>query len=180
MTVASLSKLYFFYYYWKRSANKKIVTFGGAQRGTGTLKRLTSRPPGLCVLQRTHGVRPQRVHLITNVDWMSSNRPTVSNHSAVPLNKEYSPYVLDGWKVDALTQRSGLLGTGTWSWNRGAWKERKRRGVGRKKKKCLLNDIPIVCQSSTIALCKTANNERRRKSCILWGPGSMPAITIVI
>lgn len=59
---------------------------------------------------------------------------------------------LGGWPSWGLLHRDGG-GTGG---------HEKKQGGTREKAKCLLNDIPIVRLSRTMALCKTANNGHRR------------------
>lgn len=112
-----------------------------------------------------------KLHYKHRLDYVVSNRLTVSNHSSVPLNAE-SILCLDRCtgKTDTLAGWA-LMGTATRSW----WREQrglKRTKGGRKKEKCLLNDIPIVRQSRTMALCKTANNEHRRNPLSYRGPAA--------
>lgn len=143
----------------------------------GTAKNLTHSPPVLSILQRTHGAGPQRVHFITNIDWIVfQNRLTVSNHSSMALNEEYSPYVWAG-ESGRLTHTYTHSETGPpGDWYMGLTGEqrgiKRSKGGARKKEKCLLNDIPIVSLSRTMALCKTANNEHRRNPLSYRGPAA--------
>lgn len=117
------------------------------------------------------------LHYKHRLDYVFPNRLTVSNHSSAPLNEEYSPYVWTGG-LRGLT-RVHMLGDGP-SWGLvhgltgGTEGHKKKRGGGRerKKEKCLLNDIPIVRRSRTMALCKTANNEHRRNPLSYRGPAA--------
>lgn len=96
----------------------------------------------------------------------------MSNHSTASLKEEYSPYVWTGGS-GTLTRTHMLRDRPSWGLLHGtdggtAGHEKKQRcvcgwgGGARKKEKCLLNDITIVSWSRTMALCKTANNERGR------------------
>lgn len=57
-------------------------------------------------------------------------------------------------------------------WYTGLMGELRGGGGAKKKEKCLLNDIPIVSRSRTMALCKTANNEHRRNPLSYRGPAA--------
>jgi len=119
--------------------------------------------------QRTHGVSPQRVHFITNIDWIMSSKTdwacpiTLARLWMKNIHLMFGPVGREGWRAHTLRDwPSWGLVHGAGRENRGGIKK-KSTGVGvGKKEKCLLNDIPIVSQSRTMALCKTANNERKR------------------
>lgn len=119
------------------------------------------------------------LHYKHRLDYVFPNRLSVSNHSGAPFKGEYSPYVWTGGmgKVGRHTHtvRAALLGTGTWGGRGTGGHKREGRGGARgarEKEKCLLNDIPIVRPSRTMALCKTANNERRRNPSSYRGPAA--------
>lgn len=92
----------------------------GARTGhpgvAGTTERLTHRPPVLGVLREAHGASPRRVnrHYNHRLDYVVSNRPTVSNHSSAPLNAEYPSLSPDRCIGEADTLASwALMGTAT-------------------------------------------------------------------
>lgn len=115
------------------------------------------------------------LHYKHRLDYVFPNRLTVSNHSSAPLNEEYSPYVWTGGSGE-LTRTHTLWGWPSWGLVHGADEEqrgiKRSEGGAREKEKCLLNDIPIVSPSRTMALCKTANNEHRRNPLSYRGPAA--------
>lgn len=133
----------------------------------------------------THGVSPweSTLHYKHRLDYVFPNRLTVSNHPRAPLNEGIFTLCLGCWigKVEMHTHTEThadiLRARSPGDWYTGLTGD---QGGMRKKEKCLLNDIPIVRRSRTMALCKTANNEHGRNPWSYRGPGSMLAITIVI
>lgn len=99
-------------------------------RGMQVHKHLTYWPPGLCVLQRTHGVSPQRVHFITNIDWIMSSQTdwpcpiTLVRLWMKNIHLMSGLVGREGWRAHTHTHTEALalLGTGTRAWwgNRGA------------------------------------------------------------
>lgn len=133
----------------------------------------------LCILQRTHGAGPQRVHFITNIDWIMSSKTDWPCPITLVRLWMRNIHLMSG-----LVGREGYTHTGSHTlWDRPSWGlvhgadwgtegHKKKRGGERKKEKCLLNDIPIVSRSRTMALCKTANNEHRRNPLSYRGPAA--------
>ncbi len=150
-------------------------------RGMQVHKHLTYRPPGLCILQRTHGVSPQRVHFITNIDWIMSSQTdwpcpiTLLRLWMKNIHLMSGLVGWEGWRTHTHTHTHLDVGP-PGDWYTGLTGERRgikrTEGGARKKEKCLLNDIPIVSRSRTMALCKTANNEHRRNPLSYRGPAA--------
>lgn len=112
------------------------------------------------------------LHYKHRLDYVFPNRLSVSNHSAVPLNAEYSPYVWTGGLGRLVHALSDAGPPGDWYTRLTGRGIKRTEGGKRKKEKCLLNDIPIVRQSRTMALCKTVNNEHRRNPLSYRGPAA--------
>lgn len=162
---------------WTCRAAEEILALENAETRAGTAKHLTYWPPGLCVLQGTHGAGPQRVHFITNIDWiMSSQTDWPCPITLVRLWMKHIHLMSglvgrEGWRTHTHSESGppGAWYTGLTGEQRGI---KRTEGGERKKEECLLNDIPIVRRSRTMALCKTANNEHRRNPLSYRGPAA--------
>lgn len=64
------------------------------------------------------------LHYKHGLDYVFQNRPTVTNHSAAPLNKEYSPYVWTGGRLTLTHSETGPPGD--------RYMELEQRGMKRK------------------------------------------------